>query len=152
MEICKPKLTTIGSIPTGSPINIIGFAGQAPVSFDLIKEPHYFSYSPLMRINSIDSKTPDNLLNGQIFMNCTGDLRLIDHRRLYMDTPSTYGFSGGPCFFTLNKDPYEFNGVLTGTTRLWNTCILLTKSSIFQWYYNRLISNSNENNLLKIDL
>ena len=142
----------IEPIPSGSSINVIGFVSQAPMSFDLIIDPHYSSYSPLMSINSIDGKTPDKLLHDQTFMNCTGDLRLIDHRRLYIDTPSTYGFTGGPCFLTLNKDPYEFNGVLTGTTRLWNTCILLTKSSVFQWYYNRLISNSNQKNLLKIDL
>ena len=71
-------------------------------------------------------------------MNCTGKLRLIDGRKLYIDTPSTYGFSDGPCFFTSNFGRWSFDGLLTGASRLWNVCTSLKDSRTFLDYYKKL--------------
>ncbi|CAF4033723.1 unnamed protein product, partial [Rotaria sordida] len=34
------------------------------------------------------------------------------------DTPSTYGFSGGPCFLSSNRNQWKFIGILTGASKL----------------------------------
>jgi hypothetical protein len=147
VEVCKPKLNNIPSISDTSSINVIGFVGQPPVSFDLIVEPFFSSLLPLTSINSINGKTPDKLLLAKRFMNCTGTLRLMDRNKLYIDTPSTYGFSGGPCFLTSNVNQWEFIGILTGASRLWNVCTSLQHSNIFQYYYNEITQNKKQNDL-----
>jgi hypothetical protein len=85
-------------------------------------------------------------------MNCTGTLRLMDHNKLYIDTPSTYGFSGGPCYLTSNVNQWEFTGILTGASRLWNVCTSLQHSNIFQYYYYEISQKKKQNNLFKNDL
>jgi len=85
-------------------------------------------------------------------MNCTGKLRSVDQRRMYIDTPSTYGFSGSPCFLTPNVNQWEFIGFFTGESRLWNMCTLLQHSTIFQYYYSEITKNKTQDNLSKTDL
>jgi hypothetical protein len=152
VEVCKPKLNNIPSISDRSSINVIGFVDQPPLSFDLIVEPFFSSLLPLISIDSINGTTPEKLLLAKRFMNCTGTLRLMDHNKLYIDTPSTYGFSGGPCFLTSNVNQSEFIGIFTGASRLWNVCTSLQHSNIFQYYYYEITQNKKQNNLFKNDL
>ncbi|CAF1691597.1 unnamed protein product, partial [Adineta ricciae] len=58
---------------------------------------------------------------------------------LYIHNPATYGFSGGLCFLPKDNDEWEFTGLLTGASRLWNKCVLLQQSTAFNYYYNNLI-------------
>ncbi|CAF0901851.1 unnamed protein product, partial [Didymodactylos carnosus] len=145
LEICTPTLNNRQSISTtlstASSINVIGFVVRPPSSFDLIVDPYFFSHSPLISMDSVDGKKPENLLLTKQFMNCTGRLRLINPNRLFIDTPSTYGFSGAPCFTPTNAGERDFIGILTGTTKLWNKCTLLQKSTGFHYYYDKLVRN-----------
>jgi hypothetical protein len=137
LEECKPILDR--SEPRShSSVNVIGYVGRAPISFDLIIDPFFSSLTPLIRIDTVNGKTPSNVLHEHKFMNCTGKLRLIDGRKIYIDTPSTYGFSGGPCFFTSNTDEWAFDGLLTGASRLWNVCTSLKDSKAFLAYYEKV--------------
>jgi hypothetical protein len=103
----KPKLNNTLPVSASLSVNVIGFVGRSPEAFDLIIDPYFSSYLPLITIKSINGKKHENLLSMYQFMNCTGTLRLTDQRMLYIDTPSaTYGFSGGSCF--LSK--YMMNG------------------------------------------
>jgi hypothetical protein len=128
-------------MPVSLSVNVIGFVGRPPVSFDLLVNPYFSSYLPLIPIDSVNGKKPENLLLEYRFMNCTGTLRLKDQRTLYIDTPSTYGFSGGPCFIPTYTGEWDFIGMLTGASRLWNKCILLQQSTVFNSYYNDLIEH-----------
>ncbi len=117
IEVCKPMLDNTRPSSSDS-INVIGYVGHALASFDLIIDPFFWSLAPLTSIDTFNGRTPDNLLQKGKFMNCTGNLRSYDDRKIFIDTPSTYGFSGGPCFFTTNSDGWSFDGVLNGATRL----------------------------------
>ena len=150
--MCKVPLKTNQSISSSSTIGIIGFVGRPPDSFDLIINPFFSSFSPLISIPAIHGKRPEYFLLNNKFMNCTGKLRLINNKKLFIDTPSTYGFSGGPCFLPSRKNPWEFIGILTGASKLWNTCTSLQHSTIFSYYYNELILNKLKDNLDKNDL
>ncbi|CAF3837219.1 unnamed protein product [Rotaria sp. Silwood1] len=152
IEVCQVALNNSQSISSGSSISVIGFVGRPPVSFDLIIDPFFSSSSPLISIPAIHGKTPENFLLNNKFMNCTGQLRLIDSRKLFIDTPSTYGFSGGPCFLSSNRNQWEFIGILTGASKLWNTCTSLQHSTIFNYYYNEILLNKVEENVYKNDL
>jgi hypothetical protein len=132
-------------------INVIGYVRHAPSSFDLIIDPFFPSFAPLISVDTIDGKTPANLLHEGKFMNCTGKLRLFDGNKIFIDSPSTYGFSGGPCFFTGNSDGWSFNGILNGATRLWNACTSLKGSNVFLDYYRTLNKTKALNNF-KADL
>ncbi|CAF3647044.1 unnamed protein product [Rotaria socialis] len=140
------------SISSGSSINVIGFVGRPPVSFDLIIDPFFSTSSPLIIIPAIHGETPEHFLLNNKFMNCTAQLRLIDNRKLFIDTPSTYGFSGGPCFLSSNRNQWGFIGILTGASKLWNTCTSLQHSTIFNYYYNEILLNKVEENVYKNDL
>ncbi|CAF4944072.1 unnamed protein product, partial [Rotaria socialis] len=59
------------------------------------------------------------------FMDGTGQLRLIDNRKFFIHTPSTYGFSNGPSFLSTNINQWEFIGILAEASKLWNTCTSL---------------------------
>jgi hypothetical protein len=146
LEACKPILDNIQSISHNT-INVIGYVDRAPLSFDLIIDPFFSSLTPLIHIDAINGKTPSHLLQTQKFMNCTGKLRLTDGRKIYIDTPSTYGFGGGPCFFTSNGDGWSFDRLLIGASRLWNVCISLKDSKVFLAYYRKLNENKQLNNL-----
>jgi len=137
MEVCTPVRQN-SPLKLRIPINTIGCVGQPPLAFDLIVDPFFSSLKPLMNIDSINGKTPSNLLHLQKFMNCTGTLRLIDGRKMYIDTPSTYGFSGGPCFSITDTNEWSFIGILQGASRLWNVCTLLPQSTILWSYYDEL--------------
>ena len=126
-------------------INVIGYVGRPPPAFDLIIDPFFSSLTPLMRIDSINEKTLSNMLHVGKFMNCAGNVRLIDGRKIYIDTPSTYGFSGGPCFIASGPDAWEFHGIMSGASRLWNVCISLKDSKTFMDYLNHLIKIKKEN-------
>jgi len=129
---------------TSLPINVIGFVGRSPEAFDLVINPYFSSYLPLVTMESINGKKPENFLSLHGFMNCTGNLRLADRCMLYIDTPATYGFSGGLCFLSKYTDEWEFLGLLTGASRLWNKCILLQESTVFKSYYNDLIEHKDK--------
>ncbi|CAF4580657.1 unnamed protein product, partial [Rotaria socialis] len=145
-EICQPKLNKNPKIPYSSSINVIGYVGRPPTAFDLIVDPFFTSLSSLMAVNTINGKTPGNLLVNKKFMNCTGELRLTDDRKLFIDTPSTYGFSGGPCFLSTSKNEWEFSGILTGASKLWNACTALQHSNIFKHYYNEITKRKKTDN------
>ncbi|CAF1931760.1 unnamed protein product [Rotaria magnacalcarata] len=145
-EICQPKLNNNLTIPYSSSINVIGYVGRPPTAFDLIVDPFFTSLSSLMTVNTINGKTPENLLINKKFMNCTGELRLTDDRKLFIDTPSTYGFSGGPCFISTSKNQWEFVGILTGASKLWNTCTALQHSNIFKHYFSEIIKRKKTDN------
>ncbi|CAF1381899.1 unnamed protein product, partial [Didymodactylos carnosus] len=87
-------------------------------------------------IDSINGKKPENLLLRKRFMNCAGRLRLTDQYRLSTDTPSTDGFSGGPRFSPTNAGEWNFIGILTRATKIWNKCALLQQSTAFNYYYD----------------
>ncbi|CAF3913041.1 unnamed protein product, partial [Rotaria sp. Silwood1] len=152
IEICQAALNNSQSISSGSSISVIGFVGRPPVSFDLIIDPFFPSSSPLISIPAIHGKTPEHFLLNNKFMNCTGQLRLIDNRKLFIDTPSTYGFKCGPCFLSSDRNQWEFIGILTGALKLWNTCTSLQHSTIFNYYYNEILLNKVEDNVYKNDL
>ncbi|CAM4843340.1 unnamed protein product [Rotaria magnacalcarata] len=152
IEVCQVALNNSQPISSGSSINVIGFVGRPPVSFDLIIDPFFSTSTPLISIPAIHGKTPEHFLLNNKFMNCTGQLRLIDNRKLFIDTPSTYGFSGGPCFLSSNRNQWEFIGILTGASKLWNTCTSLQHSTIFNYYYNEILFNKVEENVYKNDL
>ncbi|CAF4920806.1 unnamed protein product, partial [Rotaria sp. Silwood1] len=152
IEICQAALNNSQSISSGSSISVIGFVGRPPVSFDLIIDPFFPSSSPLISIPAIHGKTPEHFLLNNKFMNCTGQLRLIDNRKLFIDTPSTYGFNGGPCFLSSDRNQWEFIGILTGALKLWNTCTSLQHATIFNYYYNEILLNKVEENVYKNDL
>jgi hypothetical protein len=103
MEVCTPVRQN-SPLKLHIPINTIGYVDHPPLSFDLILDPLFSSLTPLMKIDFINGKTPSDLLHLQKFMNCTGTLRLIDARKMYIDISSTYGFGGGPCFSITNTD------------------------------------------------
>jgi hypothetical protein len=69
------------------------------------------------------------------FTICTGELHYFDKQKLYIATPATFGFSGGPCFLQSNSNEWEFIGILLGITKLWNYCILLTTTSTYNSHY-----------------
>ncbi|CAF1081441.1 unnamed protein product [Rotaria sordida] len=152
IEVCQAALNNSQSISSGSSISVIGFVSRPPVSFDLIVDPFFSSLSPLISIPAIHGKTPEHFFLHNKFMNCTGQLRLIDNRKLFIDTPSTYGFSGAPCVSSLNRNQWEFIGILTGASKLWNTCTSLPQSTIFNYYYNKIVLNTVEDNVHKNDL
>ncbi|CAF4080537.1 unnamed protein product [Rotaria sp. Silwood1] len=77
------------------------------------------------------------------FVNCTGKLRYFVETKLYIDTPITFGFSGGPCFLQSNLNEWKFIGILLGTTKLWNYCVSLTTIATYYSYYN-LLTNKQE--------
>ncbi|CAF1352172.1 unnamed protein product [Adineta steineri] len=112
------KLDNDLPIRVSSAINVIGFVGRSPEALDLVIDPHFSSYLPLVTIESFNGKKPEQLLTMYQFMNCTGTLRLMDHRILYIDTPATYGFSGVLCFIPKYNDEWQFIGLLTGASRL----------------------------------
>jgi hypothetical protein len=85
-------------------------------------------------------------------MNCTGKLRLIDDRKMYIDTSSIYGFSGGPCFSMTNANEWSFIGMFTGSSKLWNICNLLSQSAVFWSYYDVLLTINKTLLNLKNDL
>ena len=85
------------------------------------------------------------------FMNCTGTLRLTDQRMLHIDTPSTYGFSGGPCFIPKHTGEWEFIGMLIGASRLWNKCTLLQQSVAFNFHYNQFIEHQGKQQETKVE-
>ncbi|CAF3480649.1 unnamed protein product, partial [Rotaria sp. Silwood2] len=60
--------------------------------------------------------------------------------------------SGGPCFLSSNINQWEFIGILTGTSKLWNTCTSLQHSTIFNYYYHEILLNKVEENVYKNDL
>jgi hypothetical protein len=146
IEECKPILHNFQSISHTS-INVIGYVDRSPLSFDLIIDPFFSSLTPLWSIDSVDGETPSDTLHPGKFMNCTGNVRLIDGRKIYIDTPSTYGFSGGPCFITSTSDGWSFHGILSSASRLWNVCISLKESKAFVAYYNELIKIKRPDNL-----
>ncbi|CAF3906164.1 unnamed protein product [Rotaria sordida] len=152
IEVCQAALNNSQSISFSSSISVIGFVSRPPVSFDLIIDPFFSSLSPLISIPAIHGKTPEHFFLHNKFMNCTGQLRLIDDRKLFIDTPSTYGFSGAPCVSSLNRNQWEFIDILTGASKLWNTCTSLPQSTIFNYYYNKIVLNTVEDNVYKNDL
>lgn len=146
LEVCSPIRDDI-IVALDTSVNVIGYVGRSPTSFDVIMDPFFSSLSPLMTVDSIEGKTPSNFLQEHTFMNCTGTLRLIDKQKMYIDTPSTYGFSGGPCFSLTNTNPWSFNGILIGTSRLWNVCTRLTESTTFWIYYDEYTRTKTLNNM-----
>ncbi|CAF1653323.1 unnamed protein product [Adineta ricciae] len=113
-EVCRPKLDHTLPISALTPVNVIGFVARSPETFDFIIDPHFSSYLPLITMKSANGKRPEHLLPMYRFMNCTGTLRLSDQHILYIDTPATYGFSGGVCFLPKDNDEWEFTGLLIG--------------------------------------
>lgn len=98
-----------------------------------------------MAMELINGKTPSNILIAGKFMNCSGKIRMKDRRKIHIDTPSIYGFNGGPCFIGTGIDPWEFYGVMSGATRLWNICISLKESRTFLDYLNNSLKTRREN-------
>lgn len=141
LEVCQPKLDNSLPISAPSSINVIGFVHRSPGSFNLIVSPSFSSFFPIISIDSVDEKTPEDFLLEEQFMNCTGTLHLTDQRMLYIDTPSTFGFGGGPCFIPYDSDEWQFIGILTGASRLWNRCTLLHQSTAFKSFYSHLIED-----------
>ena len=78
------------------------------------------------------------------FMNWTGMLRLSSRRTLYIDTVSTYGFSGELFFILRDASKKEFIGILTRAPRLWNKCILLQQSVAYNSYYKQITEHERE--------
>jgi hypothetical protein len=150
IEECKPILDN-NRPPSSDSINVIGYVGHALASFDLVIDPFFSSLLPLISMDTFDGKTPANLLTEGKFMNCTGKLRAIDGPKMFIDTPSTYGFSGGACFFTAHHDGWSFDGILNGATRLWNVCTSLKHSHVFLAYYRTLNKTETRHNF-KTDL
>jgi hypothetical protein len=64
MEVCTPVRQN-SPLKLRIPINTIGYVGQPPLAFDLIVDPFFSSLTPLMNIDSINGKTPSNLLHLQ---------------------------------------------------------------------------------------
>jgi hypothetical protein len=133
------------SIPNNNrlSINVIGYVGTVPSSFDLISDPLIYLGTPLKSISSVNGKTPTNLMLQNTFTNCTGQIRYFDNKKIYIDTPATFVFSGGPCILASNQNEWEFTGLLIGTTKLWNYCISLTATKTYSSYY-KLFTNKYE--------
>jgi len=137
-EICMPtsfNSTTFVSNKNLVSINVIGYVGTAPSFFDLIPDPLIYLRASLKSITVVNGKTPTQLMLPNTFINCTGKVRYFDKIKLYIDTPATFGFSGGPCFLQSNPNEWEFIGILLGATKLWNYCILLTPTATYNSYY-----------------
>ena len=98
-----------------------------------------------MAMEFINGKIPSNILIAGKFMNCSGKIRMKDGRNIHIDTPSTYGFSGGPCFVRTGFDPWQFYGIMSGASRLWNRCISLKESRTFLDYINNSLKTKREN-------
>ena len=133
-EICLPKPFNSTSINDDSSINVIGYVGTAPSSFDLIPDPLVFFRQSLKNLAIVNGKTPAQMMIPKTFVNCSGKLRYFDRKKIYIDTPATFGFSGGPCFLESSPNEWEFFGMLLGSTKLWNYCTLLSTtpmSSLF---------------------
>lgn len=146
-EKCQPKLNNNPIIPYSSSINVIGFVGRPPTAFNLIVDPSLTSLLPFMTVDTVNGKTPEDLFFNKKFMNCTGTLRVTDDRKLFIDTPTTYGFSGAPCFTSINKNQLEFIGIVIDGSNLWNTCIILQHSRAFKHYYNAIIKKKHRKSI-----
>ena len=147
LEAYQPKLDNSLPISAPSSISVIGFVYQSPRSFALIVSPSFSSFFPTVPIDSVDGKEPEDLLPELQFMNCTGTLRMTDQRKLYIDTPSTFGFGGGPCFIPYDSGEWQLIGILTGASRLWNRCTLLHQSTAFKSFYNQLMTDEENRKL-----
>mgnify|MGYP002423777082 CR=1 FL=1 len=143
LEQCRPVLND-SQLTSHSNINVIGYVERPPETFDMLINPSFTTQTPLMKLNSVHGKVPANILQIGTFMNCTGKVRLIRSNQIYIDTPSTYGFSGGPCFITSATNGWNFHGIMTGASRLWNVCISLTNSKAFHKYFNDRMNTDNE--------
>ena len=126
-------------------MNVVGYVGRAPAAFDVIIDPFFLSPTPLMAMEFINGKTPSNILIAGKFMNCSGKIRMKDGRKIQIDTPSTYGFSGGLCFVRTGIDPWQFYGIMSEASRLWNICISLKESRTFLDYINNSLKTKREN-------
>lgn len=138
-EVCKPmplNSTAFISNINHMSINVIGYVGRAPSSFDLIPDRWITLQTSLKTIAEVNGKTPAQLMLPNTFVNCTGKLKYFEKNKLYIDTPATFGFSGGPCFLQSNFDEWEFVGILLGTTKLWNFCVSLTTTSTYNTFYS----------------
>ncbi|CAF3596414.1 unnamed protein product [Rotaria sp. Silwood1] len=145
-EVCIPipfNSTAFVSNNNRISINVIGYVGTAPSSFDLIPDPWIHRQASLKTITNVNGKTPAQLMLPYTFVNCSGKLRYFDEKKLYIDTPATFCFSGGLCFLQSNLNEWEFIGILLGTTKLWNYCVSLTTTATYNSYYN-LFTNKQE--------
>lgn len=140
-EVCKPSAfnSTTFSNNNRLSINVIGYVGTVPSSFDLIADPLIYLGASLKSISSVNGKTPTKLMLQNTFTNCTGHIRYFENKKICIDTPATFGFSGGPCILTSNQNEWEFIGILIGTTKVWNYCISLTDTKTY-YSYDKLLT------------
>ncbi|UJR07106.1 hypothetical protein I4U23_011394 [Adineta vaga] len=146
VQVCVPaplNSTAFFSNDNQISINVIGYVGVAPSSFDLILDPLIHLRSSLKSISVVNGKTPAQIMLLDTFRNCSGKLRYFDKQKFFIDTPATYGFSGGICFVPSSSNEWEFIGILLGTTKLWNYCISLTTTSTYKSCQN-LFRNKQE--------
>ncbi|CAF4504064.1 unnamed protein product, partial [Rotaria sp. Silwood2] len=116
-------------------INVIGYVGIAPSSFDLIPYPLIYLRASLKSIAVVNDKTPTQLRLLNTFINCTGKSRYFDKTKLNIDIPPTFNFSGGLCFLQSNSNQWQFIAILLEATKLWNYCIPLTTTATYSSYY-----------------
>jgi hypothetical protein len=145
-EVCIPtrfNSTAFVSNDNQISINVIGYVDTALASFDLILDPLIHLRSSLKSISVVNEKTPAQIMLPNTFANCTGKLRYFDKQKLFIDTPATFGFSGGLCYLQSNRNEWEFIGILLGTTKLWNYCMLLANTSTYH-SHEHLFRNKEE--------
>lgn len=138
-----PRPFNSTSINNNISINVVGYVGTASPSFDLIPDPLVFFRQSLKNLATVNGKTPTQMMIPKTFVNCSGKLRYFDQKRIYIDTPATFGFSGGPCFLQSGPNEWEFLGILLGSTKLWNYCRLLSTTGTYN-SYSKFFSNKQE--------
>ncbi|CAF1520727.1 unnamed protein product, partial [Adineta steineri] len=80
------------------------YIDTAPSSLDLISDPLIHLRSLLKSISTVNGKTSTQIMLPDTFSNCTEKLRYFDKCKLFIDTPVTFGFSGGICFLQFNSN------------------------------------------------
>ena len=89
-EVCIPtpfNSTAFFSDDKQISINVIGYVGTAPSSFDLIVDPFIYLRSSLKSISVVNGEKPTEIMLANTFANCTGKLRFFDKKKLFIDTP-----------------------------------------------------------------
>ncbi|CAF3758462.1 unnamed protein product [Rotaria sp. Silwood1] len=135
-EVCIPtpfNSTAFSSNTNRISINVIRYVDNVSSSFDLISDPWIHFQPSLKTITDVNGKIPAQLMLPNTFVNCTGKLRYFDETKLYIDTPITFGFSGGPCFLQSNLNEWKLIGILPATTTI----------ATYYSYYN-LFTNKQE--------